>query len=111
MPRTSILMLLISLVLTLQAEAGEAKPEPRPAAIPDLSALSLPAEPDEKALLRFAFAHEAQSFWRRDRTDPIARVLGQMEELIARFADRGLDVVVERKQIVDLRAASPSHFG
>jgi hypothetical protein len=104
MPRIIIPPLLISLALTLHAGAADTKSKARPAAIPDLSALSLPSHPDEKTLLHFAFAHEAQSFWRLDHGDPIARVLGQMEEMIARFAARGLDVAAERKQIVDLRA-------
>jgi hypothetical protein len=75
--KTGFPMLLIALVLTLQAEAGEAKSEPRQAAIPDLSTLSLPTKSDEQASLRFAFAHEAQSFWRLARTDPIARIWGK----------------------------------
>jgi hypothetical protein len=61
-PSTLLSFLLIVLVLALRVGASGAKPGPRPTAIPDLSSLSLPAGCDAKTALRFAFAHEAQSF-------------------------------------------------
>ncbi len=83
---------------------ARAKSANRPAAVPPLEPLAIPAAPDEPALLRFAFAHEAQSFWRLDRSvDPIERVLGQMERMIDRFAARGMDTAAERAQRDGLR--------
>ena len=85
-----------------------AAPEPRMPAVPDLSTLSLPEEPDEPALLRYAFAYEAHSSWRLNRADPIARVLEQMDEMIARLAARGLDMAAALGQVRDLHPP-PGH--
>ena len=84
-------------------------PAPRPpetvsAAIGDLSALTIPAQPDEKQLLRFAFAHEAASFARVERTQPIARVLAQFEQMIQRFASRGIEVGAQRRELAQLQS-------
>ena len=66
-------------------------------------AASLPQNPKADDLLRYAFLSEAKSFQKIDQAAPAVRVLRQMEEMIARFAQRGLDVAPERAQLADLR--------
>ncbi len=64
-------------------------------------------EPD---LLRYAFAKEDASVRKVDAGDSCLRVLGQMDELIVRLGERGLDTRPERAELEDLqrRAASPA---
>ena len=57
----------------------------------------------EEDLLRYAFATEEASFRKIDPADPLHRVLQQMEEMIGRFAGRGLDVSHERAELAELR--------
>ena len=64
----------------------------------------LPAGPlREEDLLRYAFACEDYTWSRIDPSDSLARVLRQMEEMIGRFAAKGLDVSKERSELADLR--------
>jgi hypothetical protein len=75
---------------------------------------SLPDGPlTEEALLRYAFAREDASIRRVDATDPCLRVLRQMEEMIVRLGERGLDTSRERAELAELRrsAASPAVGG
>jgi len=92
--------------------ARAARPAPRPRAGPRPSESlpptigelpDMPAGADDPNMLRFAFAHEAQSFWRLDRREPIDRVLGQLEAMIDRFASRGIGAAAERGELAALR--------
>ena len=65
---------------------------------------ALPAGPmQEEDLLRYAFACEDRTWRRVDPSDSVTRVLGQMAEMIERFAAKGLDVASERAELADLR--------
>jgi len=65
---------------------------------------ALPAGPLAEAdLLRYAFACEDATWRRIDPGDPVARVLGQMEAMVGRFAAKGLDVSAERAELAALR--------
>jgi len=68
--------------------------------------LENPLEGD--ALLRYAFLCEAHSWWKIDRRPPVSRVLTQLEEMIERFAAKGLDVTVERAELAALRRRQES---
>ena len=64
----------------------------------------LPAGPlSQEDLLRYAFACEDRTWRRIDPSDSLARVLGQMEAMIGRFAAKGIDVSKEREHLSDLR--------
>jgi len=74
-------------------------------------AFLLPEGPlTEEDLLRYAFACEEASFRKADPPDALLRVLRQMEQMIARFAGRGLDTGREREELAGLhrRAGHPS---
>ncbi|HUS92909.1 MAG TPA: discoidin domain-containing protein [Phycisphaerae bacterium] len=65
-------------------------------------------------LLAYAFLCEKHTWRALDGADPVGRVLGQMEEMLARLAGKGLDVSGERAELAELRqphrqflAASP----
>ena len=63
---------------------------------------SLPEGPlDQNELLRYAFECEDITWRKFDPTDPAARVLQQMEEMLARFSAQGLDVSEERSQMAE----------
>ena len=65
---------------------------------------ALPAGPlSQEDLLRYAFACEDRTWRRIDPSDSLARVLGQMEAMIGRFAAKGIDVSGERAHLADLR--------
>ncbi len=57
----------------------------------------------EETLLRYAFAREDASVRRVDATDPCVRVLRQMDEMVARLGERGLDTSRERAELAELR--------
>ncbi len=64
----------------------------------------LPTGPlSEEELLRYAFACEDRTWHRIDPSDSVTRVLGQMEEMIERFAAKGLNVSAERARLAELR--------
>jgi hypothetical protein len=67
----------------------------------------------EEALLRYAFACEEAGFRRVDPAEPLERVLQQMDEMMVRFAGRGLDIRRERAELADfqLRAATSASPG
>ncbi len=88
---------------TAQVAAPPPPAPPRPAALPELVALPSSGPLDSETLLRYAFTCEAESFWNADRAEPVGRVLGQMEEMIARFAARGLDVSGEQAELTKLK--------
>ncbi len=62
-----------------------------------------PADASHADLVRHAFAAEAASFARVDRTAPLDRVLKQADDMLDRLAARGLDVSAERAQFAALR--------
>lgn len=73
--------------------------------------LMLPDGPlTEEDLLRYAFACEEASFRKVDPADPLLRVLRQMEHMIARFAELGLDTDREHAELAEFRrrAEEPS---
>ncbi|MHC4198775.1 MAG: discoidin domain-containing protein, partial [Planctomycetota bacterium] len=86
-----------------EVKARAARPagrrRPSPAAPADL-----PRPFTWEGLLRYAFLCEQESWSRVDRSDAASRVLGQMEEMIARFSAGGLDVAEERAELAELRA-------
>ncbi|MBI4324169.1 MAG: hypothetical protein HY674_02805 [Chloroflexi bacterium] len=53
----------------------------------------------EEDLLRYAFACEEVTCRKVDPADPLSRVLRQMEEMITRFHERGLDTSRERAEL------------
>ena len=53
--------------------------------------------------LRYAFAAEERAFRKVDPREPLERVLEQFEEMIGRFAARGLEVAAERAALEELR--------
>ena len=55
----------------------------------------------EADLLRYAFACEEATCRKVDPTDPLARVLLQMEQMILRFNERGLDTSRERAELTE----------
>lgn len=57
----------------------------------------------EEDLLRYAFACEEGTFRKVDSTDPLSRVLPQMEQMITRFTGRGLDTSRERAELAEFR--------
>ena len=57
----------------------------------------------EETLLRYAFAREDASVRKVDATDPCLRVLRQMDEMVARLGERGLDTSRERAELAELR--------
>ncbi len=68
--------------------------------------------------LRFAFLSEQQSWGKIEAADPVTRVRRQFEDMIARFAARGLDVARERLELTRMRthlepggAAGPARPG
>ncbi|HUT11183.1 MAG TPA: hypothetical protein VMY42_11845, partial [Thermoguttaceae bacterium] len=95
----------------IRATAANPSPAQRPSAPPTPQVLPLlgAAEVELRAglegddLLRYAFFCEACSFMKIDRRDPVARVLDQFDEMIARFAARDLDVTEERAELRELR--------
>ena len=62
----------------------------------------------EEDLLRFAFAREDASVRQVDATDPCLRVLRQMDEMIVRFGERGLDTRHERGELAEFRRRAAS---
>ena len=66
-----------------------------------------PAPPDgalaDEDLLRYAFACENRTWRRVDPSPPLTRVLGQLEAMIRRFADKGLEVSEEQLHLAALR--------
>ena len=62
----------------------------------------------EEDLLRYAFATEEANFRKVDATDPLRRTLQQMEEMVGRFAGRGIDVSRERMELSELRQREPT---
>ncbi len=63
----------------------------------------LPEGPlNEETLLRYAYSCEDESFQTVDRTNPARRVLRQLEQMITRFENRGLEVSRARAQLADL---------
>ncbi|MCX6879767.1 MAG: discoidin domain-containing protein [Verrucomicrobia bacterium] len=67
----------------------------------------------EEDLLRYAFAREAASVGKVDATEPCLRVLRQMDEMLMRLGERGLDTRRERAELDEFqrRAASPALKG
>ncbi len=67
----------------------------------------------EEDLLRYSFACEEVSVRRVDPTGPGLRVLRQMDEMIVRLGERGLDTGGERAELDEFRrrAASPALNG
>ncbi|HNR98813.1 MAG TPA: hypothetical protein PKX48_07275 [Planctomycetota bacterium] len=67
----------------------------------------VPCLPDgpltEEDLLEYAFAWEDAAWRKIDGRDSTARILAQFEDMIARFAARGLDVRRERAELAELR--------
>ncbi len=57
----------------------------------------------EEELLRYAFECEDLSWRKFDPSDSLTRVLRQMEEMLDRFSDRGLDVLRERSELAGFR--------
>ena len=92
-------------------KAAEVKVTPPPPP-PRRPAPKAPAElPDPvtwDGLLRYAFACEQASWSRVDPAQAAARVLKQMEEMIARFSARGIDVTRERQELAALRSGEAS---
>ena len=74
---------------------------------------SLPDGPlTEETLLRYAFAREDASVRKVDATDPCLRVLRQMDDMITRLGERGLDTSHERAELTELRrCAAPPVVG
>ena len=69
----------------------------------------LPEGPlDPIDLLRYAFASEDLTWRRFDPTDPTARVLKQIEAMLARFSAQGLDVSQEHHQCTEFRRRAQS---
>jgi hypothetical protein len=81
-------------------KVAEAGARPAPTIVRPLPA-SAPVGEDD--LLRYAFSSEERSWNRQGAADPLARVLRQMEEMLARLAAQGLDVAAERAQWSELR--------
>jgi hypothetical protein len=81
-------------------KVAEAGARPAPTIVRPLPA-SAPVGEDD--LLRYAFSSEERSWNRQGAADPLARVLGQMEEMLARFSAQGLDVAAERAQWSELQ--------
>ncbi len=65
----------------------------------------------EEELLRYAFACEDASWRKIDAAEPVARVLAQLEGMIARMAERGVDVAAERRELAELRARQAAVAG
>ena len=67
----------------------------------------------EEILLRYAFACEQAGVRKTDATDPCLRVLRQMDEMIARLGQRGIDTGRERAELDEFRhrAATPALHG
>ena len=63
----------------------------------------LPAAATWDDLLRYAFLCERATWARVDPSDPVARVLRQMEGMLGRLAARGIDVAAERAEWDRLR--------
>ena len=57
----------------------------------------------EDDLLRYAFAREEASVRKVDATDPLLRVLRQMEAMCVRLSERGLDTRRERAELDEFR--------
>ena len=57
----------------------------------------------EEELLRYAFECEDLTWRKFDPTDSVSRVLKQMEEMLDRFSDKGLDVSEERAELSEFR--------
>ena len=60
----------------------------------------------EDALLAYAFSAEERSWQKTGVADPLARVLAQAEEMLARLAAKGLDVSAERAEFAAVRRAA-----
>ena len=64
----------------------------------------LPEGPSrEEELLRYAFECEDLTWRKFDPSDSLSRVLRQMEEMLDRFSDKGLDVSKELGELAELR--------
>lgn len=73
---------------------------------------TLPAgEWSQADLLRYAFECEDMTWRKFDPTDPAARVVRQMEDMLERFSTQGLDVSEERRQWAELRRREPALQG
>ncbi len=55
-------------------------------------------------LVRYAFLCEKRTWRDLDGSDPVGRVLQQMEAMLQRLAAKGLEVTAERAELVDLRS-------
>lgn len=69
-------------------------------------AAALPPGATWEERLRYAFLSEQESWGTIDPAEPVARVLRQFEEMLARFAARSIDVSAERMELARLRRAS-----
>jgi hypothetical protein len=68
------------------------------------SVMSLPSSATWDDLLRYAFLWEQRTWSTVDPADPVTRVLRQYEEMIERFAGKGLDVSAERAALANWRS-------
>lgn len=66
-------------------------------------AFALPTGATWEERLRHAFLREQESWGTIDPADPVTRVLRQFEEMLTRFASKGIDVSVERTELALLR--------
>jgi hypothetical protein len=57
----------------------------------------------EEELLRYAFDCEDLTWRKFDPSDSLSRVLRQMEEMLDRFSDKGLDISKEHAELAELR--------
>lgn len=72
------------------------------------SALALKPDATWDERLRYAFLSEQESWATIDPAEPVARVLRQFEEMLARCAAKGMDVAVERTELDRLRKQQPA---
>jgi hypothetical protein len=71
-------------------------------------ALALPPGATWEERLRYAFLSEQESWGTIDSAEPVTRVLRQFEEMLSRFAARGIDVSAERTELARLRQRQSS---
>jgi hypothetical protein len=65
----------------------------------------------EEDLLRYAFTCEERTWQKVGVSDSVSRVLGQMKEMLDRFAAAGLDVSKERVEWTELDGRRQAHEG
>lgn len=68
----------------------------------------LPKELSEEALLRYAFECEDLSWQRVDPSNPLDRILRQMEAMIARLSEAGVNVSNEAAELTEFRKQQAS---